>query len=137
MDIICLVPFRHSVKHKTWISGYTEQVDTHNQVPVLSTSAGLTATTTCAQTCVVITGPDRKTAYNAVRPLPFSDLAQIYFNLTVPIKNYTASIKWSKATIDYLEKMFNLHIIVMHASHLATGNESTQSALQQLRNKVN
>ena len=26
-----------SLKYKTWISGYCAQVDTHNQVPVLST----------------------------------------------------------------------------------------------------
>ena len=37
MGIICLVPFRHNVKYKTWISGYFAQVDTHSQFPVLYT----------------------------------------------------------------------------------------------------
>jgi len=36
-DIIRLVLFRHSVKYKTWIGGYSVKVDTHNQVPVVST----------------------------------------------------------------------------------------------------
>jgi len=42
MDIICLVPFRHNVMYETWISGYSAFVDTHDEVPVLSTLAGLT-----------------------------------------------------------------------------------------------
>jgi len=40
---VCVVPFKQNVKYKTWISGYSAKVDTDNQVPVLSTSAGLTA----------------------------------------------------------------------------------------------
>ena len=42
MDIICLVPFRHNVMYEIWISGYSAFVDTHDEVPVLSTLAGLT-----------------------------------------------------------------------------------------------
>jgi len=37
MDIICLIPFGHNVKYKTWISGYSASVNTHNEVPVLFT----------------------------------------------------------------------------------------------------
>ena len=40
---VCVVPFKQNVKYKTWISGYSAKVDTDNQVPVLSTSAVLTA----------------------------------------------------------------------------------------------
>ena len=29
--------FRYNLKYKTWISGYSTSVDTHNQVPELST----------------------------------------------------------------------------------------------------
>ena len=32
----------HNIKYKTWISVYSTKVDTHNQVPVLYTMAGLT-----------------------------------------------------------------------------------------------
>jgi len=42
VDIICQIPFRHNVKYTTWIGGCCAKVDTHNQVPVLSTQAGLT-----------------------------------------------------------------------------------------------
>jgi len=37
MDITSLVPFRHSVKYKTWTRGYSAQLDSHDRVVVLST----------------------------------------------------------------------------------------------------
>jgi len=40
MDIKCLVLFRHNLKYK--INGCSISVDTHDQVPVLSTWAGFT-----------------------------------------------------------------------------------------------
>jgi len=50
--IICLVSFRQNVKYETWISGYSDKVDTRDQVPVLSTSAGFTV----CQACLMIGG---------------------------------------------------------------------------------
>ena len=47
MDIICLFPFGHSVKCKTWISC----LDTHNQVPLLFILVGL-AVYVCILVCV-------------------------------------------------------------------------------------
>ena len=41
MDIICLVPLKHTVKYITRTSGYSTEVDTHNRVPVLSTQADM------------------------------------------------------------------------------------------------
>jgi len=38
--------FRHNVKYKTWISGYSARVDTHDQVSMLSTEVGLTVSPT-------------------------------------------------------------------------------------------